>query len=141
MDITEFENNVKIINDAYNASLESMRASLNVLSEYKENRKIAVLGDMFELGKFAKELHKKVGEEVVKHKIDILITCGENAKYIAEVAKEKMKEVYHLENKDEIVELLQKIVKPNDVILVKASNGMKFYEIPERMEKIWKRKN
>ena len=132
---------VKIINDAYNASLESMRASLNVLSEYKENRKIAVLGDMFELGKFAKELHKKVGEEVVKHKIDILITCGENAKYIAEVAKEKMKEVYHLENKDEIVELLQKIVKPNDVILVKASNGMKFYEIPERMEKIWKRKN
>ena len=141
MDITELENNVKIINDAYNASLESMRASLNVLSEYKENRKIAVLGDMFELGKFAKELHKKVGEEVAKHKIDVLITCGENAKYIAEVAKEKMKEVYYLKNKNEIVELLQKIVKPNDVILVKASNGMKFYEIPERMEKVWKRKN
>lgn len=141
MDITELENNVKVINDAYNASLESMRASLNVLSEYKENRKIAVLGDMFELGKFSKELHEKVGEEVVKHKIDVLITCGENAKYIAEVAKEKMKEVYYLKNKDEIVELLQKIVKPNDIILVKASNGMKFYEIPERMEKIWKRKD
>lgn len=141
MDITELENNVKVINDAYNASLESMRASLNVLSEYKENRKIAVLGDMFELGKFSKELHEKVGEEVVKHNIDVLITCGENAKYIAEVAKEKIKEVYYLKNKDEIVELLQKIVKPNDIILVKASNGMKFYEIPERMEKVWKRKN
>ena len=59
MDITELENGVKVINDAYNASLESMKASLGVLSEFKENRKIAILGDMFELGKYSKELHKK----------------------------------------------------------------------------------
>ena len=58
-----------------------MTASLKVLSEFKE-RKIAVLGDMFELGDFSEELHKKVGKEVVKNKIDILIACGENAKYI-----------------------------------------------------------
>ena len=74
MDITELENGVKVINDAYNASLESMKASLGVLSEFKENRKIAILGDMFELGKYSKELHKKVGEEVIKNKIDIVIS-------------------------------------------------------------------
>ena len=55
MDIIELQNGVKIINDAYNASLESMKASLKVLSEFKKNRKIAVLGDMFELGDFAKK--------------------------------------------------------------------------------------
>ena len=140
MDIIEFKNGIKIINDAYNASLESMKASLRVLSEYKE-RKIAVLGDMFELGEFSEELHKKVGEEVVKNKIDILIACGENAEYIADVEKEKMdkENIYYLENKEEIEPLLQQIVKNNDVILFKASNGMGFYKIVERLVESWKK--
>ena len=140
MDIIELKNGIKIINDAYNASLESMKASLKVLSEYKE-RKIAVLGDMFELGEFSEELHKKVGEEVVKNKIDILIACGENATYIADVAKEKMdkENIYYLENKEEIEPLLQEIVKNNDVILFKASNGMGFYKIVERLVESWEK--
>ena len=86
MDITELENGVKIINDAYNASLESMSASLKVLSEFKQNRKIAVLGDMLELGEYSQKLHEKVGEEVCQNKIDILICSGKNAKYIAKRA-------------------------------------------------------
>ena len=141
MDIVELKNGIKIINDAYNASLESMAASLKVLSEFKE-RKIAVLGDMFELGDFSEELHKKVGKEVVKNNIDILIACGENARYIADVAKENIdkENVYYLRKTEEIKPLLEKIVKDNDVILFKASNGMKFYEIAERMVDLWKRK-
>ena len=140
MDIIELKNGIKIINDAYNASLESMKASLKVLSEYKE-RKIAVLGDMFELGEFSEELHKKVGEEVVKNKIDILIACGENATYIADVAKEKMdkENIYYLENKEEIEPLLEKIAKKDDVILFKASNGMGFYKIVERLVESWEK--
>ena len=143
MDITELKNGVKIINDAYNASFESMRASLKVLSEFKENRKIAILGDMFELGDFSKDLHEKVGEEVSANKIDLLICSGENAKYIAKKAKEKMdsKNIYYLENKEDIIGLLEKIVKPGDIILLKASNGMKFYELAERMINLWQRKN
>ena len=143
MDIIELENGVKIINDAYNASLESMKASLKVLSEFKDNRKIAVLGDMFELGDFAKELHEKVGEEVVKNKIDILIAAGENSKYMAEIAKKGIGEekVYYLEEKEKIEVLLQEIVKKGDVILFKASNGMQFYKIAERMVELWRRKN
>ena len=140
MDIIELKNGIKIINDAYNASLESMKASLRVLSEYKE-RKIAVLGDMFELGEFSEKLHKKVGEEVVKNKIDILIACGENATYIADVAKEKMdkENIYYLENKEEIEPLLEKIAKKDDVILFKASNGMGFYKIVERLVESWEK--
>lgn len=140
MDIVELKNSIKIINDAYNASLESMTASLKVLSEFKE-RKIAVLGDMFELGDFSEELHKKVGKEVVKNNIDILITCGENARYIADVAREKMdkENVYYLRKTEEIKPLLEKIVKNNDVILFKASNGMKFYKIAEEVIDLWKK--
>lgn len=143
MDITELENGVKVINDAYNASLESMKASLGVLSEFKENRKIAILGDMFELGKYSKELHKKVGEEVIKNNIDILICSGTNSKYIIEKARKKMKDenVYYLENKEEILEVLKEVIKPGDVVLLKASNGMKFYELAERMISLWKKKD
>lgn len=140
MDIVELKNGIKIINDAYNASLESMTASLKVLSEFKE-RKIAVLGDMFELGDFSEELHKKVGKEVVKNNIDILIACGENARYIADVAREKMdkENVYILRKTEEIKPLLEKIGKNNDVILFKASNGMKFYKIAEEVIDLWKK--
>ncbi len=140
MDIVELKNGIKIINDAYNASLESMTASLKVLSEFKE-RKIAVLGDMFELGDFSEELHKKVGKEVVKNNVDILIACGENARYIADVARESANKenVYYLRKTEEIKPLLEKIVKNNDVILFKASNGMKFYKVAEEVIDLWKK--
>ena len=141
MDIYDLKDNIKVINDAYNASFESMKASLKVLAEYKDHRKIAVLGDMFELGDFAKELHENVGKEVAKNKIDILIASGENSKYIVEKAKEclKSENIYYLEDKEKIEELLLKIVKPNDVILFKASNGMQFYKLAEKVVELWKK--
>ena len=102
-------------------------------------------GDMFELGDFSKELHEKVGNEVVKNNIDILICNGENSKYIISKAEEKgMKEenIYYFENREEILELLEKIAKKGDVILFKASNGMKFFELANRMksEEFWTNK-
>ena len=76
MDIRKLENGAVLINDAYNASYESMKASLEFLGKHTGVRKIAVLGDMFELGEFSEKLHKKVGEEVAKRNIDILICAG-----------------------------------------------------------------
>ena len=87
MDITT-KNNITIISDYYNANYDSMKAALNYLGKVQGKRKIAVLGDMLELGNYSKELHQKVGEEVVKNKIDILITVGEEAKQIAKTAEE-----------------------------------------------------
>ena len=138
MDITELKNGVKIINDSYNASFESMQASLKYLSRLENTRKIAVLGDMFELGEFSKQLHEKVGEEVAKNKIDILICSGENSKYIAENAKQNgmnPETIYYFENKNDIEEFIKKIWKENDSILFKASNGMRFFEIVEKLIK------
>lgn len=138
MDITELENGVTIINDSYNASFESMQASLKYLHGLKNNRKIAVLGDMFELGEYSKELHEKVGIEVVKNNIDILICSGKNAKYIAEAAKENgmnEKQIYYFEEKEQIQEFIKQNWKNGDAILFKASNGMKFFEIVENILK------
>lgn len=136
MDITELENGVKIINDAYNASLESMSASLKVLSEFKQNRKIAVLGDMLELGEYSQKLHEKVGEEVYQNKIDMLMCSGKNAKYIVKRAKElgmPEENIYYFETKEEIINKLKEISKKGDIILLKASNGMKFFDIAEKI--------
>jgi len=137
MDIDVLKNGTKIINDSYNASFESMKASIENLARYN-NRKIAVLGDMFELGEYTEELHKKVGYEVVKNNIDILICAGENAKYIADKAQEEgmnKENIYYFEDKNEIIKLLEKIITKDDVVLFKASNGMKFFEIVEKLKK------
>ena len=137
MDIKQLPNGIKIINDAYNASFESMKATLKYLSEFKENRKIAVLGDMFELGEYSQELHEKVGKEVAENKIDILICNGENAKHIilqAEKYGMKKDQIYYIENRDEILKTIKQISKEGDVILFKASNGMKFFELASKIE-------
>ena len=113
-----------------------MQASLKYLSGLKNERKIAVLGDMFELGEYSRELHEKVGKEVAKNNIDILICCGENAKYIVESAKDSgmnEKNIYYFEDKNEIQEFIKQSWKSGDAILFKASNGMKFSEIVEAL--------
>lgn len=134
MDIKTLENGATLINDSYNASYESMKASLEYLSKRTDLRKIAVLGDMLELGEFAKELHRKVGEEVAKNNIDILICGGENSKEIVEGAKSNPNvQTIWLESNDKILEKLKEITKEGDVILVKSSNAMKFYEICQKL--------
>lgn len=135
METRKLENGAILINDSYNASYESMKASIKYLGSYIEKRKIAVLGDMFELGEYAKELHEKVGEEVAKNNIDILICTGENSKYIVQKAQEENNKIktYLLKNNEEILEKLQLILRKEDIVLVKASNGMKFYEICQKL--------
>lgn len=134
MDIKKMENGAIVINDAYNASYESMKVSLEFLSKYTGIRKIAVLGDMFELGDYSEELHRKVGEEVAQNGIDILICAGENSKYIIEEAKKnKNVQTYLMNNNEQIVEKLTQELRNGDVVLVKASNGMKFFEICQKL--------
>lgn len=136
MQIEKNKKGVTIINDTYNASFDSMKASIQCLSNRNEKRKIAVLGDMFELGEYSVELHKQVGIEIKKENIDILITVGILAENIAiEAIKSGMSKdnVYILKNNEEAIELIKKIEQEDDVILIKASNGMKFNKIVEKL--------
>ena len=108
------------------------------MNHIKANRRIAVLGNILETGTFAKELHEKIGKIVCDNNIDVLICSGENAEYIAKTAKENgfnKENIYYLAKKEEIVDLLKQIVKSEDVILFKASNGMRFFDIAEDVKK------
>ena len=137
MEIQELKNGVKIINDSYNASYESMQVLLEYLGKLNCNRKIAVLGDMFELGEFSEELHRKVGKEVIKNNIDILFCSGKNSKYIVDEAINtgmKSENIYYKDTKEEIIEELREILKSGDCVLIKASNGMKFFEIINKIK-------
>ena len=128
-----------IINDCYNANYDSMKAALDYLGKISSRRKIAVLGDMLELGGFSKTLHEKVGKEVAKNKVDILITVGDLSKDISRKAIEDgmdKNNVYLFNNNDEAINLLNKIIEKGDAILIKASNGMKFFEIAEKIKQI-----
>ena len=136
MEIIKNSNNVTIISDCYNASYESVKAALEYVSSLKSNRKIAVLGDVLELGEFSKQMHQKMGEEVVNNNIDILVTVGKEAKIIASTVKDKSKntDVYSFDKNQDASDLIKAQMKENDVILVKASNGMHFEEIVETIK-------
>ena len=126
MEIIE-KDGIKIINDAYNSSYDSLKASIEYLNKVSGNRKIAVLGDMLELGDYSKELHEKVSDVLYENKIDILITVGRYASYMADKAiKLGLKEVYKCMNNQEAIDKVKILKKGGDVILVKASNSMKF---------------
>ena len=109
-----------------------MKAALKYLKDIEGERKIAVLGDMLELGSYAEDLHRKVGKEFNKNNIDVLVTVGELSKNINNVVNTK--ENYHFENNKKAEVFLNKELKQGDVALFKASNGMKFFEIIEKLK-------
>ena len=130
-------NNLIIIDDCYNASPESMKLGLQALANQESKRKISILGDMFELGEYAESLHTKVGEDVAEFKIDKLITVGELAKNICKGAENKgMTDFIHFETVDELLEKIEGYICEEDAILVKASRGMKFERIIEKIKNI-----
>lgn len=122
---------ITIINDCYNASPDSMKSSIDVLTTYKKGRKVAILGTMNELGDEAINAHTEVGN-YAKDKVDLLIAIGSY--------KECFRKGYSLdsiltfEDKKDFTDDLKTIIKENDVILVKASRGMKFEEIVNSLE-------
>ncbi|MFA5029301.1 MAG: UDP-N-acetylmuramoyl-tripeptide--D-alanyl-D-alanine ligase [Patescibacteria group bacterium] len=125
----------KIIDDSYNAGPDSMLAALKVLGKINGGgRKIAVLGDMLELGDYTDEGHRQVGAEVVKNKIDILITVGERARTIAAESQRQGLDsdlIFNFSDTERAGSFLQERMEEGDLVLVKGSQGM-------RMEKIVK---
>ncbi len=135
MEIIENSKGVKIINDCYNANFDSMKASLEALARMQSKRKIAILGDMLELGDYSKQMHEKVGSEVVKNNIDMLITVGKEATYIAKQAKQEgMSQIYEFGSVEEAIQKIQETGEVGDAILVKASHSMNFEKIVKQMK-------
>lgn len=124
------KNDMTIIDDCYNANPVSMKASIDVLAT-AEGRKIAVLGDMGELGENEKKLHYEVGEYLAKKEIDVLFCAGELSEEIAKAAQKESKtcEVYYFKTRDALLEQLLPFLKKGDTVLVKASHFMEYPKI------------
>ena len=127
-----------VIDDSYNASPLSMRAALETLKEIKAVRRIAVLGDMLEIGKYSIEAHETIGD-LVAGIADILITVGPRAKFIAESAKAaglSEGKIFIFEEAEEAGKKLQNLIKKGDLILIKASRAIKLDKVVEEIRRI-----
>ena len=114
-----------IIADCYNASPDSMKAALTVLRDLPcKGRRIAVLGDMLELGEMSRQLHTLVGDMAAESEVDALFCYGKESFYLAQRAAMQEVAVYHTEDKRELCRVIRQYLRPNDVILFKASRGM-----------------
>lgn len=126
-----------LIDDCYNANPVSMKAALSLLSAAL-GRKVAILGDMFELGEKEKELHKEVGSYAVKSGAEVLICVGALSKEMYRAASEENKdggcELYYFEDRDTMLRKLPEILKRGDNILIKASHGMAFQEVVKQLQ-------
>lgn len=134
MDIAKIEK-YTLINDVYNANPVSVKASIDVLSLDK-SRRVAILGDMFELGENSPDYHYKVGQYAAEQGIDVLVCIGcmsintyDGAKSIASPHQK----VYYFETQEAFFDVLDNILLKDDTILVKASRGMRFEKTIEKL--------
>jgi len=138
LDIKEY-NGIKVINDVYNASPDSMQAALRVLKDVSAERRIAVLGDMLELGRWSEEAHRSVGRFAALCNPDYVIAVGNYSSFIIEGARENIKgkmETFALKNNEEAIELISSVIKAGDAVLVKGSRGMRMERIVERIKEL-----
>lgn len=134
MEMKKAKNGATVINDCYNANFDSMKAAIDYLGKLSEGKKVAVLGDMLELGDFSKELHEKVGEVVAQNHLNLLICVGKDANYIAQKAKEGGMEestIYCVDSNEKAIAILKEKLEKEDVVLLKASNALNFTQICE----------
>ncbi len=119
------QNGITIIDDSYNASLDSIKSSLEILDKEEGERKIAVIGDILETGTFSRDIHTSVGEELLKHNLDIIITVGiatkDTDKYLMDKGYDK---VFHFDTEADSHEDILKIIRSGDVVLFKGSHSV-----------------
>lgn len=127
LSLIEGINNSIIVDDTYNSSPVAMDAAIEVLKDIEGKRKIAVLGDMLELGKFTEEEHNLVGEKI-SGVADILVVVGPRARFIADGASAKgfpQKNIYSFDSSKTNTKFLEGMVEKGDIILIKGSQGVR----------------
>ena len=148
--------NLTILDDCYNANPVSMKAAIDLLT-LADTDKVAILGDMFELGSDEIWLHEGIGKYAVQKEIDVIVCIGTLAKsmyegavgeweknsdsYLSEIEKQlldvniqKRKPLWYFETKEEFLEQIDKIIQKKDAVLVKASHGMHFEELVKTLQ-------
>lgn len=127
---------ITLIDDTYNANLDSMVNALSILSQVKDKRRVAILADILELGDYSEEIHRNIGKTINPNTLDILITIGPNSNYIKEESLNNnfnKNNIYSFNDYQETLEKLPSILTPDDIVLLKGSHGMQLTKIVDEL--------
>lgn len=127
---------ITLIDDTYNANLDSMVNALSILSQVKDKRRVAILADILELGDYSEEIHRNIGKTINPNTLDILITIGPNSNYIKEESLNNnfnKDNIYSFNNYQEALQKLPSILTSNDIVLLKGSHGMQLTKIVDEL--------
>jgi len=134
LEIKKYDETI-LINDSYNANPDSMKASLNLLSKMKPSfKKIAILGDMYELGNQSKKLHSEVGQFINELRLNEVYTVGKFSENIFKQLNGRVPVKKHFEEKSSLLKSLKNMSLKKSVVLIKGSRGMKMEEIYSTLE-------
>lgn len=142
METVSLPESIILINDAYNANPQSMQAAVEVLVQLANGRKIAVLGDMLELGPAEISAHHDLGKLVARKKVDWLFTVGEKSSISARAAMEEGMgggRVFSCLSNQQVLEVLLPVLRPGDTILIKGSRRMQMEEIAINLQRYLQR--
>lgn len=123
--------NITLIDDAYNASPAAVSCAIATLAKFA-GKKLAILGDMLELGANSRNYHEELNNDLIKHKIDLVITVGKMMEHLFTKLPSDRKHS-HYENVDQLIKDIENISKLADVMLVKASKSIRLYEFVKEM--------
>lgn len=125
LEFKKLNSGVTLIDDTYNASLDSIKSSLEILLRREGKRKIAVIGDVLELGSFSENLHEEIGKVLLDSNLDYIVTIGNETDYTDKCLMcNNYVNLKHFSNEKESYEYISKLVKDGDLVLFKGSHGM-----------------
>ena len=129
---------VCIIDDTYNAAPESMKSAIRTLMKSDGKRKVAILGNMNELGDMSEKSHLEVGEYAAEAGVDLLITIGDRGRLIQKGAEEKggVGKLMHFDNKEELIDSIKDLIVVGDVVILKASRTVELEKVAEAMKEV-----
>lgn len=136
LDVREIESEITVIDDSYNANLDSMRSGITTLKTLARakgrGRAVAVLGEMLELGADSETHHRLVGKACIEAGIEVVVTVGQQATPIYQTVLDHA-EAQHCENAEEALRVVRQVLAPGDTVLVKGSNGSGVWRIAEAL--------
>ena len=130
LEYKEYRDGIILIDDTYNASLDSIKSSLEILRKEKCLRRIAVIGDVLELGEYAEYIHIEIGKELLNSNLDYVITVGDYTKYTDKYLEENgYMNKSHFNKESDSYTFIDNLLEEGDVVLFKGSHGIKLYNL------------
>ena len=130
LEYKKYKDNIVLIDDTYNASLDSIKSSLEILRKEKCTRKIAVIGDVLELGDYTEDIHREIGKELLNSNLDFVVTIGESTKYTDSYLRENgYKSLMHFDKESDSYSFIESLLEKGDTVLFKGSHGIKLSNI------------